>query len=51
MYKLRIKAYYAHILKTTPLNITLKGIYKKYTGNICQIVGIEGRDFTDIYII
>ena len=38
-------------LKTTPLNTVLWEIYGIYAGYICQNIGIEGRDFTYIYII
>ena len=41
---------YADILKTTPLKTTLRAIYMHKACKICHIIGIQGRDFTDMYI-
>ena len=39
----------SYILKTTPLNTKLGELCRDYTGKSCHIIGIEGRDFTDIH--
>ena len=34
-----------------PLKLILEGIWRDYTGKYGYIIGIEGRDFTDISIV